>query len=85
MSVDDALSWLLNRFEMSVGDAAAVHNTELWIKLDRLEETLRFLALTNVDVADGYRRQVGNEILRMRAASGRLVEAASAAEKGGRS
>ena len=82
-SYEDSISWLLERYAEGLGDHAACANTELWIKLDRLEETLSLLALTNVDVGDVYRRQVGAELLRMRETTGHLATLAKGALEGG--
>lgn len=72
---EEAISYLLGRFEDGAGDHANCGNTELWIKLDRLEEVLCLLALSNVDVADVYRRQVGGELRRLGHIAGQLAEA----------
>lgn len=60
----EATKYLIRCFEAGAGDHANCGNTELSIKLDRLEEVLSLLALTNLDVADLYRRQIGGELLR---------------------
>lgn len=66
-SYEEAIKYLISRYEAGAGDHANCGNTELWIKLDRLEEVLSLLALSNVDVADVYRRQVGAELGRLAA------------------
>lgn len=80
---EEAIGWLADRYGDTIGDSAACSNTELWIKLDRLEEILSLLALTNVDLADIYRRQVGEELVRLRDASDHLSGLSETAKKGG--
>jgi len=80
---EEAIEWLVGRYGDAIGDPAACSNTELWIKLDRLEEVMSLLALTNVDLADIYRRQVSGELLRLRECSGHLAEIAETVPKGG--
>jgi hypothetical protein len=82
-SYEDAILFLLKR-DPSVGEAANCATTELWIKLDRLEEMLALLALTNVDIADLYRRQVGNELATLRHVSGEVADLAAALATGGK-
>jgi hypothetical protein len=79
---EQAIVWLLDRSKDTVGDPADCALTELWFKLHRLEEVLSLLALTNVDIADVYRRQVAGELGRLRDASVRLAETAQAHQKG---
>lgn len=79
----DAVDWLLSRYGDGLGDHASCANTELWIKLDRLEEIFSTLALTNVAIADIYRRQVGWELPRLRSVSGQLAAVAKAHSTGG--
>ena len=81
----EAIEWLLSRYAEGLSDHASCANTELWIKLDRLEEVLSLLSLTNVDVGDIYRRQVGSELLRLRTISGHLASVAKAHSTGGKS
>jgi len=78
----DAVDWLLSRYGDGLGDHASCANTELWIKLDRLEEIFSALALTNVAIADVYRRQVGGELPRLRNVSGKLAAVAKAHSTG---
>ena len=73
---EENLAWLLNRYQTALGDPAACANTELWIKLDRVEEAAALLALANVEVADAYRRLVGSELARVRDASANLADLA---------
>ena len=83
LTFDEAVSWLLSRYRDSVGDSAAVAGTELWIKLDRLEEACSLLALTNIDIADGFRRQVSGELDVVRASAVRLATIAAAHDQTG--
>ncbi len=83
-SYDDAILVLLNR-DPAVAEAANCATTELWIKLDRLEEILALLALTNIDIADLYKRQVGNELETLRHVSGNVADLAASHGKGGKS
>lgn len=82
-SYEESVEWLVTRYGDSIGDSAACSNTELWIKLDRLEEVLSLLALTNVDLADIYRHQVGEELVRLRNCSTHLSELSETVKKGG--
>ena len=83
LTFDEAVSWLLSRYRDSVGDSAAVAGTELWIKLDRLEEACSLLALTNIDIADGLRRQVSGELDVVRASAVRLATIAATHDQTG--
>jgi hypothetical protein len=77
MTFAEAVTWLLARHKGSIGDVAAVANSKLWIKLDRLEEACSLLALTNVDMADGLRRQISGKLDVVRDASARLAKVAA--------
>jgi len=78
-SYEQAILMLLGR-DFSSGDTADCASTELEIKLDRLEEILSLLALTNVEIADVYRRQVGHELATLHHVSGHLADLAVACE-----
>ena len=81
-SYEEAILWLANRYESGLGDLSACANTELWIKLDRLEETLSLLALTNMDVADLFRRLAAMELPLLHKEVVRLAGLAEAKMKG---
>ena len=66
---DEAIQYLISRHGKAIVDTAACDNTELWIKMDRLDEIIRLLAMSNVDVADIYRRSISGELARMKAAT----------------
>ena len=66
---DQAIQYLISRHGKAVVDTAGCDNTELWVKMDRLDEIIRLLALSNVDVADIYRRSISGELSRMKAAT----------------
>lgn len=83
ITYEDAIRWLLLRYKESIGDSAAVVSTELWIKLDRLEEVCSLIALTNIDLADGLRRQVSGELDLVRASATRLATIAAAHDQTG--
>ena len=75
-SLEESITWLLTRYQDALGDSAACADTELWIKLDRVEEAGALLALSNVENADAYRRLVGAELARVRDASVNLADLA---------
>lgn len=59
---EETIRWLVTRYSSALGETAYSSDTELWIKLDRLEEAISFLALSNVEIADQYRRLAVMEI-----------------------
>ena len=78
----DAVAALLEHYTTRSVDSIACAQTELWIKTNRLEEVISLLSLTNMDIADLYRRQVGNELRFLRESSISLAEAVSAHHAG---
>jgi hypothetical protein len=75
-SIEENIEWMLNRYQVAIGDPAACASTELQIKLDRVEEAAALLALANVELADVYRRLVGAELTLVRDASVNLSDLA---------
>ena len=80
-SFDEAIEWLLAH-DPTRGDVATCATIELGLTMDRLAEVLSLLALTNIDLADIYRRQVGGELLTQRQLSAHLADLVVATKDG---
>jgi hypothetical protein len=75
-TLDAGISTLAARWGQESGDPVSCGQKELWIKTDRLEEIIGLLALTNMDIADQYRRMVSRDLGLFRAAATKLTAVA---------
>jgi hypothetical protein len=77
VAFDEAVGHLLDQYKSESGDHISCAQTEVWIKAHRLEEAISLLALTNMEIADVYRRTVAHELLFLRESSASLTAAAA--------
>jgi len=80
---DQAIGWLIDRHGQGVMDTAACANTELWLKVDLLESVLELLSVSNIEIADIYRRRASGELEKLRQASVRVAVVAESIEQKG--
>lgn len=78
---DQAVATLAAHCGRSLSDPVSCAQTELWIKLDRLEEMIGLISLTNIDLADLYRRMVSRDLGLFRAAAVKLTQVAADHQK----